>query len=348
MRVENQTWTIEKLQEMESKINPQPQYQRSAVWNLAAKQLLIDSILCKFDIPKIYLTARSVPGIYEYDVTDGQQRMRAIWAFLRDEFPLAGTSYRPDAPWRNCTFANLFQDDRDHIMAFPLIIAVISDATSDEVRELFSRLQRGVRLNSAELRNSMPSQIGDAIRSIADSHIFFTGSSCKFADTRFQHRELCALAFAVLLYKGEKDLKAPNLKQMYTDYARSVPEDVPGKAMKVLDLLQQVHTHSGDAVKTKWGYVDLCFFLSQHLDEELDTAAIGIKYAAFEKRRRLNTATPETLLEGGNPSASAKRLFTYIEAFKTSGAVAKNVRQRQETFAAELRVQPARKKKTRK
>ena len=39
-------------------------------------QLLIDSVLCRFDIPKIYLHDMRGIGQHDYDVTDGQQRLR--------------------------------------------------------------------------------------------------------------------------------------------------------------------------------------------------------------------------------------------------------------------------------
>ena len=38
-----------------SKINTNPDYQRPAVWSKAQKQLLIDSMLREYDIPKMYM-----------------------------------------------------------------------------------------------------------------------------------------------------------------------------------------------------------------------------------------------------------------------------------------------------
>jgi len=348
MKVKNETWPIAKLRRMEPKVNPQPQYQRGPVWSRAAKQLLIDSILCDFDIPKIYLHTRKSVGTYQYDVTDGQQRLLAIWEFLRDEFPLGNKSYKTDASWCGRTFTQLLKEQKGHLLAFKLIIAIISDAANDEVRELFSRLQRGIRLTPPELRNSIPSQLGDAVRSIADTHKFFTGDSCPFDDTRFQHRDLCALIFGLILYEGKRDLKAPTLKEMFILHASLIPDGLPEKAMRVLDLLHEVQTHSNGAIKTKWGFVDLCWCLSLCLDSEIDANDIATRYVAFERRRRRYMANPQTLLDRGKasgPSASDTRLFNYIEAFKTSGGVAKNLRQRHDALVAELRMRPAQKKR---
>jgi hypothetical protein len=350
MKVKNETWTIERLQKMEPKINPETPYQRSLVWSLPAQQLLIDSILCHFDIPKIYLHERTVTGIYAYDITDGQQRMRAIWDYITDGFQLANTSYRPDAPWRECAFTTLFAVHKRQILQFKLNIAVITDATNDEVRELFSRLQKGMRLTPPELRNSISSQLGDVVRSIADNNEFFTATGCPFKDVRYHHRDLCALAFAVLLYDGQKDLKAPVLKQMFLDHAKSVPADLPEKVVGVLDRLTEIQAHSAHAIKTKWGFVDLCLCLGRRLNDDLDIPAIADRYKEFEKKRRRHTSKPERLLVttgGANPSATATRMYDYIEAFKTSGAVARNVRRRQDALAAELHLRFVQRRKTR-
>jgi len=277
MKVKNDNWSIEKLQELEEKINSQPQYQRGPVWTRAAKQLLIDSILCHFDIPKIYLHTPTSIGSYEYDVTDGQQRMRAIWEFLKDEFPLGDSSYQANAPWCGKKFSELHKSHSDQLLSFELVMAIISNASNDEVRELFSRLQRGVRLTPAELRNSIPSQLGDAIRSIADTNELFTHNSCPFDDTRFQHRDLCALTFAIIIHKGKRDLKAPILKAMFLDYAGGLPDGVTEKAMKILDTLKTIQMRSNWAVKTKWGYVDLCFYISENFDKKLDAAHIAAR-----------------------------------------------------------------------
>ena len=63
----------------------QPTYQGyGGVWRLEQEQLLIDSVLRKIDIPKIYL--REIKqNPYKYEVVDGQQRIRALLRFMNDE-----------------------------------------------------------------------------------------------------------------------------------------------------------------------------------------------------------------------------------------------------------------------
>jgi hypothetical protein len=75
--------------------NDNPRYQReSGVWSTAKQQLLIDSLLNDYDIPKVYLhdlqdEYEAHRSQFKFAVIDGKQRLHAIWRFLSSEFPLA-------------------------------------------------------------------------------------------------------------------------------------------------------------------------------------------------------------------------------------------------------------------
>jgi len=339
MKVRGTAWTVKKIAQMEPRINPKPQYQRGEVWKLPAQQLLIDSILCGFDIPKIYLHDMRGVGLHDYDVTDGQQRLRAIWGFLQDRFRLADTSYQPTAPWRTRLFSELPAKLRRQIHRFKLVFAVISNASNDEVRELFSRLQRGSRLTPPELRNSIPSQLGDAIRSIADNHAFFSHPECPFTGERFQYHDLCAHAFAIELDGGTSDLKAPTLKAMIERFKDHVPAKEAKKVSQVLDYIHQMQVAYPRCIRTKWGFVDVFWLVSERRAALPAADVLARKYVQFEGRRRQHTAKPELLLHTrGSASAPPRnrRLYEYIVAFKTSGGLADNVRRRHAVLVKEL------------
>src|SRR6185312_15419167 len=78
-------------------INLSPSYQRrGGIWNLERKQLLIDSILNEYDIPKLYFhhilpwySKDKFDSKFKYAVIDGRQRLSTILDFLDDKFPLA-------------------------------------------------------------------------------------------------------------------------------------------------------------------------------------------------------------------------------------------------------------------
>ena len=79
---------ISSIVRREPKIDPKPEYQRSPVWSVKQKQLLVDTILRDLDIPKFYLRELN-GGAYDFEVFDGQQRLRAIWGFKKGEYKTA-------------------------------------------------------------------------------------------------------------------------------------------------------------------------------------------------------------------------------------------------------------------
>ncbi len=73
----------------------EPEYQRQGeVWNTYKKQLLIDSLINSFDIPKLYFhefdkALRLDGALRKYAIVDGKQRLTAIWDFMDGKFPLS-------------------------------------------------------------------------------------------------------------------------------------------------------------------------------------------------------------------------------------------------------------------
>lgn len=84
------------LYALRGQIGLSPFYQRNSdIWNPRKRRLLIDSILNRYDIPKLYLQHYNVPTMVgkskkkvTYAIIDGKQRLEAIWGFMGDEFAL--------------------------------------------------------------------------------------------------------------------------------------------------------------------------------------------------------------------------------------------------------------------
>ena len=54
VRLSKQPYPVTTLNGLKHAIDPTPDYQRPPAWNLKQKQLLIDSILRGYDVPKMY------------------------------------------------------------------------------------------------------------------------------------------------------------------------------------------------------------------------------------------------------------------------------------------------------
>ncbi|MDP3859278.1 MAG: DUF262 domain-containing protein [Stagnimonas sp.] len=193
--------TIMRLYSEREEIMMDPEYQRmGGVWTREKKQLLMDSILNDYDIPKIYLHAFSrqqkKEGGYAYAVIDGRQRLEAIWQFIEGRFTLADDFVYQDD--ESVQLARLGYSDiatghpKIKIKFDSFVLPVIGVDTDDQelIEDMFSRLNEAVPLNAAEKRNALGGEMVAAFREIA-SHPFFA-RNVALGNKRFQHREVAA------------------------------------------------------------------------------------------------------------------------------------------------------------
>lgn len=335
MHVKNKLWTVADFIKAREQIEYQPMYQRGAVWNIGKRRLLIDSILRRLDVPKIYLNKLSDNPAYQYQIIDGQQRLTSIWQFACDkDLILELPKVLSNSPWHNCSYDELEETHRRRFRLFHLSVGIVQNASDTEVRELFARLQMGERLNPAELRNSIQSTLGVEIRNIAENHRFF--SKCKFPVARYKHHDLAAHAFALELYGGKDDLKAANLHDMYIEYGGVVSSRLSQRVAVVLNYLHSVQKTIPDWIDRKWGFVDLYLVVSQTPRKYLPSPnVLGERFRRFEQKRRRNSARPEHLLKG---SQKDKDMYSYIQAFKLSGGLLENIKKRNKVLCKRLLV----------
>jgi len=337
MKIKNVAWTLDAIRAKWHMIDQDPPFQRGEVWKLPAKQLLIDSVFCGFDIPKVYLRDRGTKVLDRYSIADGQQRLLALMQFFNNEFPTSYSSYDKDATWCGKTFAELLRPLQGAYKAFSLIVALVADAEQDQIREIFWRLQQGSQLNPAEKRNCMPSQIGDAIRLMAATHPFFTDPSCPFSIQRRNRDDLCAHAFALETYGMKRDLKAPNLRVLYEEFSANVPQSLPSTVAKILVQMRDMNRAVPGCIKRKWGFVDVYLYLSLSKDKDVDEPdELARKYCEFEELRLKHNAAPQRLLEKTKPTRKDKLLYQYIEAFKGSASLAASIERRHDSLKAFL------------
>jgi hypothetical protein len=156
-----------------------PEYQRGAVWTLAQKKKLVDSVLRGYPIPLIYFHhIRQSAGKLtseRFEVIDGQQRINALAEYAEGAFKLfdpkqdAADARFPDfitqqpCPWGRKAFQDLPADLKTKFMATPLRVVQIETHNPSEARDLFVRLQAGMPLNSQEKRDAWPGQFTDFI-----------------------------------------------------------------------------------------------------------------------------------------------------------------------------------------
>lgn len=72
-----------------------PPFQRGAIWTIAQKRRWIETLLDDLPIPAIFLNTFDGHPIYGHReiVIDGQQRLRAVVGFMKDEFDVRGEKW---------------------------------------------------------------------------------------------------------------------------------------------------------------------------------------------------------------------------------------------------------------
>lgn len=242
MDSKKERWPLLTFQAYEKSINPVPTYQRTEVWKQEQKQMLLDSILREIDIPKIYLR-RISNSKFKYEIIDGQQRMRAIWDFLNNVFPLSEEAVQLFIDNEQFIIAEKTYDELDatvqleRIHKYNLDVVIIQDASEDEIADLFHRLNNGSPLTTAEVRNAMPGVMKNTIKELAQ-HSFFTKVS--FTKKRFIHDQVCAQMMMLELNKGLADTRDRQLSKMYSDYKKSVPKTAVENVTSTLDTMNKI------------------------------------------------------------------------------------------------------------
>ena len=290
-----------------SAIEVDPPYQREGdVWTLEKRQLLIDSILNGFDLPKLYFHRFARPkdkgtqkGI-QFAIIDGRQRLETIWHFVDDKFSLADDfKFFEDTKVKagGLTYSDLAKEYPSLKMRFDaktLPVVIVETDDLDLIEEMFSRLNEAVPLNAAEKRNALGGPMAKAIRDVAE-HKFFQ-ECIAFSNKRYQHRE-AAVKFLYLEREGTIiDTKKVYLDRFVRDYRGKSSKSVQHLVRKVSEVLDQMSTIFGqeDKLLRSQGMVIIYFLIFKNCSGERWFAKLSRKtLLQFDQLRAKNREAAE-------------------------------------------------------
>ena len=183
-------------------------YQREKIWSVKQQEELLDSILVDIDIPKIYLAEVTNNKQFDYECIDGKQRMSTLLRFFKPEedekTPLTLRFLEEDYTYQrlkeeHVTIAKRIED-------FELNFSIYTKTDDILIREIFRRLQLGIRLNSGELLKSRTGSIRDFIyKEIGNDGPFFRKSN--LSEKRFSRpftlAQICVNSFACAKPQGD-------------------------------------------------------------------------------------------------------------------------------------------------
>ncbi len=131
-----------------------PEFQRRHVWQAHQSSYLIDTILNGMPFPEIYMRSETSPGGRTlHQIVDGQQRLRSILDFVRNDFVLAGPDVSPK--WAGKSFEDLGDEEKKAFWSYDVVVRELVDATDGDIRDLFRRLNVSAEtLTEQELRHA--------------------------------------------------------------------------------------------------------------------------------------------------------------------------------------------------
>ncbi len=221
-----------------------PEWQRGEVWDEVRKKALVDSVLRGWKLPKFYFVRLNDE---DYEVVDGQQRLTAIYEFFANTLPLAEESAQEfGGPF----YKDLKSKVSDTFDDFEIEYDEIEDATEEELKEFFQRLQQGLPLTSSEKLNSVHSKLRDFCQKLA-KHAFFT-VSVSVPDTRLAHFDISAKAAAIEVEGIDTGLRFEDLKKVFTTQKTFSATSAVGKRLQAaLDFLAKVFPKRNPQLKNR-------------------------------------------------------------------------------------------------
>lgn len=294
------------------KIDMNPPYQRhGCLWSTSDKAFLVDSIINEYDVPKIYiadftfgdtrLNKRGLP----YAIIDGKQRLEALFDFFEGKLVLDKDfvlQQDPSMKLGGLGYTDLksnYPDISDIFENYPLsVMRVITDNT-DNINELFVRLNRSKPLTGAEIRNAMTGPAPEIIRYLVTHEVF---KSCiRFPVTRAQ--DLNAAAKLLLFeYVGKMaETKRRILDQFAQDARRSPRDRLELASRRVIDNLERMAEIflPRDILLGSAGILPVYYWFVRDRKVKED-AMIREFLVEFERKRRENRALTS------DPSSTAR------------------------------------------
>ena len=234
------------------------EYQRGLTWSEAQQQLLADSILRGYPLPRFYLRETRSKGLggemRSYEVIDGQQRIAAMVKCLGDAWRLPdpkndrvrlpkAVAAQP-CPWADKLFSELPDHLQEQIRNTELSVLVVEDASDDEVRDLFIRLQAGTALTRQQVRDAWPGNVGPYVERLAgkqhtptmrlfgmaDNRGNRVGTEDDMRDPYHNHRQTCAQLLCLFMERRKsgqiRGVGAAALDDLYHEYT-----DFDGKSV---------------------------------------------------------------------------------------------------------------------
>ncbi len=253
-------------------------YQREKVWSREAQEKLIDSIIKNIDIPKIYLARVKDSENFDFECIDGKQRMATLLGFYKPE-PTGDNPLTVDIAAERYTYKRLKSELpalASKVDDFELSFVIYpEDLEEDLIREIFRRLQLGVRLNSGELLKTHSGALRDFVYKEMGKEAPFlrlTNLSEKRFSRQFTLAQICINSFA----RGESGdfvrARYDDLEEFFKEkYKLSKKDENLVRIREVLKLMEKHFGEEANSISSRAVAVSAYLFVeSLYLHDKSD------------------------------------------------------------------------------
>ena len=264
-----------------------PKYQTGERWKEPQKAKLMDSIVSGLDLPKLYFRMVRSGADDRYEVVDGQQRLRAISAFLKDDFKLR------EGEHKGKPFSKLPMGVRKRVQEFALHVIVLNGErwTDEVIHDLFLRLQMGTPLNPAEKRRALPGNFPIIVAKLSSHKLF--GSNTSISENRYGYEDAVAKILHLVLTKESPKISDGSIRKTYLNNKDILETSAKVAAVKkAFDYLAKALRDSGEYFK-KFNILSVVEALVEIAEEHSLSdkhGEVGNLLWDIENRRKANDA----------------------------------------------------------
>ena len=284
-------------------------YQRGDVWKHGQKIELIRSILNRYSIGVLVLYVNDQG---QFEILDGQQRLRVILEYLTDQLDLAESGIPK--------YTDLEFDEKTLLDAYCVFYLKLKshdpETKEEDIVQTFLRLQEGTPLNKAEKINAHRGLFKDTFRQTRDRNLFF---SYLGKEKRFRWRQLAAEMLLIELEsdfqrKNFPDLDLPALIKAIKSYEKKIPQ---AKVRLLNGNLDFLHSSLNIILTAFTPREAIAFYLlvSYLRKNKADNSALQNELSEFAKEflKNLNSFS---IYDNKPPAGMTKSLFDLYKKYK--------------------------------
>lgn len=192
IRINQEMLSVKYIVELmdQNMIDTNPGFQRKGVWkDKKRKSLLIESLMLRIPIPAFYFFENENS---EYQVIDGQQRIRTIYEFIKGKFKLTGLEYLEET-CDKLKFSELDIKYQQRIYRTQLAVNILdARAPRNVIYDIFRRINTGgMPLTLQEMRNAIcRPNVRKFLKRMSQNKEYLTATRNKIKDDRMDSQEL--------------------------------------------------------------------------------------------------------------------------------------------------------------